>query len=603
MAAEKLPTASEAIDTAKNVIPNIRDKAALALRTEEGPVKPGVQTALQVGSGLVGAAPGIIHGNVPAAVAGGAAAYKLAPRIAEGLIPNLPDDIPTKTPIGATLPSVDEFYANRAEDLAKRGKEQATIDKAAEREQTAQEKATAKEGKAVPITQGPYYNQHLEALKAQEEATKAQTEAAKPKLVSPTEGEPRVTGSEGRPATWTNEFVQEQAGKGNRDAISQAVRRGLELPTNARYVMGDPDFPRAVLNPREVTLFTPEGIPIRNKANAQAEASQGTIPTISRTPRGRIPTIGEQTPATVPETAPLAAKPTAEAIPEPVAATGEAKPAETPNIERSPSETNAIRAELSEYNQKAKKWGDKIASARPSSWKAQRDWMDNLEAADKRVGQLKEALEKGTPIKLGRRGATKEELTVSYRNLSPEDKAQVDDLASTFSNMKDAYAKKYFSDQYQLNDSRFKGLPTKEKLARFVTRSADESPAMKFIKSLNENPDAEPVEPTEAAKPTGIQNIGATPSSAFKIPSRHQMIAETPATIKPVLDETGWQYEGKNTMGLHTITEPGTNIKLELWDRELNPDFIRRKIAEKEKQFGVPKKSPKAKEGEEKVPF
>lgn len=83
--------------------------------------------------------------------------------------------------------------------------------------------------------------------------------------------EPNFTGNEGRPATWTNEAVRQFAAKGNRDAISQAVRRGLGLQENERYVMGDPDYPRAVLNPREVTKFTPEGTPIRNAENPLAQ--------------------------------------------------------------------------------------------------------------------------------------------------------------------------------------------------------------------------------------------------------------------------------------------------------------------------------------------
>lgn len=70
-------------------------------------------------------------------------------------------------------------------------------------------------------------------------------------------------GSEGRPATWRNQRVEELARKGNRQAIAQTALRGEELPPNARYVMGDPDFPRAVYNPRETTRFTPEGEPIR----------------------------------------------------------------------------------------------------------------------------------------------------------------------------------------------------------------------------------------------------------------------------------------------------------------------------------------------------
>jgi len=73
---------------------------------------------------------------------------------------------------------------------------------------------------------------------------------------------PRV-GSEGRPATWTNERVLQLAAKGDREAIAQAVRRGMKLPENARYVAGDASYPSGSYNPRDVTKFTPEGRPIR----------------------------------------------------------------------------------------------------------------------------------------------------------------------------------------------------------------------------------------------------------------------------------------------------------------------------------------------------
>ncbi|HET8924853.1 MAG TPA: hypothetical protein VFN26_17875 [Candidatus Acidoferrum sp.] len=61
--------------------------------------------------------------------------------------------------------------------------------------------------------------------------------------------EPRFAGSEGRAATWTNEDVMRLARQGNREAIQQAVRRGMELPPGARYVMGDPDPRRPGLLP------------------------------------------------------------------------------------------------------------------------------------------------------------------------------------------------------------------------------------------------------------------------------------------------------------------------------------------------------------------
>jgi hypothetical protein len=90
-----------------------------------------------------------------------------------------------------------------------------------------------------------------------------QTAQTPSEMLSEPEASNRMVGSEGRPATWTNERVLQLARQGNRDAIAQVARRGLKLPENARYVAGDIDYPRAVQNPRDVTLFSPEGTPIR----------------------------------------------------------------------------------------------------------------------------------------------------------------------------------------------------------------------------------------------------------------------------------------------------------------------------------------------------
>jgi hypothetical protein len=77
------------------------------------------------------------------------------------------------------------------------------------------------------------------------------------------------SGSEGTAARWTNERVRELAAQGNRTAIEQMTLRGMQLPPNARYVMGDANYPRAVLNPRETTAFSPEGTPIRDMASPE----------------------------------------------------------------------------------------------------------------------------------------------------------------------------------------------------------------------------------------------------------------------------------------------------------------------------------------------
>jgi len=89
---------------------------------------------------------------------------------------------------------------------------------------------------------------------------------AAPELTIPGQkaaAEPKFTGTEGTAARWTNEKVLSEAAQGNRVAISQVARRGLEPPPNMRYVAGDPDLERAEYSPREVTRFAPDGTPIR----------------------------------------------------------------------------------------------------------------------------------------------------------------------------------------------------------------------------------------------------------------------------------------------------------------------------------------------------
>jgi len=64
--------------------------------------------------------------------------------------------------------------------------------------------------------------------------------------------------------------------------------------------------------------------------------------------------------------------------------------------------------------------------------------------------------------------------------------------------------------------------------------------------------------------------------------------AELPATVAPVVQEAGWKFEGKNNLGQYIIRMPGTEVRLHLFERELQPDFIRRQIIAKEKQYGTP---------------
>ena len=203
-------------------------------------LKPGIKALASLGKVVGG--PEVVNAIVP----------EHPTRI--GPFSRLSNRVPVPEPelpgVPPTEPRVEDFYQNKAEDLVSRQKEQDAIDrKAARDERTASKSRVSIAGEGA--------------------------------------ADPRNTGSEGRPATWTNERVLALAAKGNRDAIAQAARRQLPMPENARYVMGDVDVPRVVLNPREVTRFTPEGTPIRNQANAAAQSPSS---------RARIQIIGENPP-------------------------------------------------------------------------------------------------------------------------------------------------------------------------------------------------------------------------------------------------------------------------------------------------------------------
>jgi hypothetical protein len=95
---------------------------ALALRNNE---TGAVKLPVKVGSAVLGAGTGYLTGLHGYGELGG---MYLGPRAAETLIPKLPAEMPAKG-IGATLPSAEDFYAARAEDLMARGKQQELIDK------------------------------------------------------------------------------------------------------------------------------------------------------------------------------------------------------------------------------------------------------------------------------------------------------------------------------------------------------------------------------------------------------------------------------------------------------------------------------------------
>lgn len=234
-----------------------RDALGTALRTEEGVLKPSVKTAARVGGAAAGGAVGSVFG----APSGGAVAGGMAgPGVVDIFAPNRPPP----AGIAPTLPDIGEFYENKAVDLAKRGKEQDALDRKAARD----ERVAAKS--RVPIVSEGANNV----------------------------ADPRTTGSEGRPATWKNDALPDMAKRGSRPAIEQLTRRGLPLPENSRYVMGDQDFPRSVSNPREVTRFAPDGTAIRDVANpiAQNPSSRARIQIVGEQPAAKVEQPNPQEP-------------------------------------------------------------------------------------------------------------------------------------------------------------------------------------------------------------------------------------------------------------------------------------------------------------------
>jgi hypothetical protein len=177
--------------------------------------------------------------------------------------------------------------------------------------------AQAEAAKPVPLTQSPYYAQNQAAAAAQAEAAKPVPITQSPNydpeafkqgvtgrsspvasVVTPGNPPAAAVASEGRPATWTNQRVNELAGQGNRDAIQQMVLRGMKLPENARYVAGDANFSGVTSNPRSVTTFAPDGTPIQQggpikladvQSGIKVENASGSRWAVSKDGKYRVP--------------------------------------------------------------------------------------------------------------------------------------------------------------------------------------------------------------------------------------------------------------------------------------------------------------------------
>jgi hypothetical protein len=296
--------------------------AKAAREAETNKLKPGVQTAAKIAGATAGLAGHAI--GVPGA--GEIIGYFAGPHAAEALIPKI-----AEKPVfpGAPLPSAEEFYARRGAEAnaIRRMQPQPGIPPI---RTSPFEGATATAPGATFATVAPMERPQVATGPTSTSGVPPGTKVAPmsapevPRattLAAPEAGAAATPVSEGRPATWTNERVLQLARQGNRDAIAQLGRRGMPLPPNARYIAGDIDFPRVVSNPRDVTLFTPEGTPIRQGgAVGPAAGPIGTIRTgISMEPQGGIGMIERPTPRVPTAAAP---EPTAYAGPERRAAPG-----------------------------------------------------------------------------------------------------------------------------------------------------------------------------------------------------------------------------------------------------------------------------------------
>lgn len=58
-----------------------------------------------------------------------------------------------------------------------------------------------------------------------------------------------------------------------------------------------------------------------------------------------------------------------------------------------------------------------------------------------------------------------------------------------------------------------------------------------------------------------------------------------PSAIAPVLSDTGWEYGGRNSMGINEFKQPGSNISISVLDKDMNPETLRARIASKLKEF------------------
>ena len=259
-----------AMEGVGRVLPSA-DRVGLALRTEKGKLKPGVRSMAGLGGGLVGHATGVPGGEIVGYAAGSG--------LADRIIPKRPFDIPTNgESIGAPLPSADEFYANRAEDLAKRGKEQAKLDTAHEKRLTAIEDARQKELAANERLKTMHGNDLMRRGADQEALDRQSPQSSIGEPIGKRNGvnilpEPREVLPGDKPgAMWS---------LGREDTLPQAARRGAPGAADVMRNIGEPILllPREGIGWSGPRVATPESIgePLAGGASTPPVETGGSI--------------------------------------------------------------------------------------------------------------------------------------------------------------------------------------------------------------------------------------------------------------------------------------------------------------------------------------
>ena len=254
--------------------------AKVARDPNTGELKPGAVTAGKVGGGIVGGVvggaggsellgttthphslPGAAYGAIQGATAGAA----LGPTVLEKMIP------PRPIYPGAPLPKYEDFAENHAEDLSKRGKEQARIDKTnegklKEAEETRQ-RDLADRGK-LEMQDATEQSAAIRRQNAADAKVKAM-KPPEPKIAIPG-GEP--TESEGRPATWEDSVVKTLAPLGDPDAIAQ-TRNRMKGPDPLNPGRAPLKYSTVETTPRSITKVGPNGevaeVPVTPRAGGE----------------------------------------------------------------------------------------------------------------------------------------------------------------------------------------------------------------------------------------------------------------------------------------------------------------------------------------------